>query len=82
MDMNISNFFFLGYTLQWEQKNKTPTKQEVNLNEGTTSYTIRNLMPTTNYTIYLFARTAKGAGAVSSADIESGVPPGVSQSSC
>lgn len=36
-------------------------------------------MPTTNYTIYLFARTAKGHGAVSSADIESGVPPGVSQ---
>lgn len=39
-------------------------------------------MPTTNYTIYLFARTAKGAGAVSSADIESGVPPGVFQCSC
>lgn len=36
-------------------------------------------MPTTNYTIYLFAKTAKGPGAVSSADIESGVPPGVSQ---
>lgn len=36
-------------------------------------------MPTTNYTIYLFAKTAKGHGAVSSADIESGVPPGVSQ---
>lgn len=70
---------FIGYTLQWEQKNKTPTKQEVNLNNGATSYTIRNLMPTTNYTIYLFAKTAKGPGAVSSADIESGVPPGVSQ---
>ncbi|XP_061168000.1 protein sidekick-2-like [Saccostrea echinata] len=69
------NGILLGYTLQWEQKNKTPTKQQVQLNQGTTSYTIRNLMPTTNYTIYLFARTAKGAGAISSADIESGVPP-------
>ncbi|XP_048761303.2 protein sidekick-2-like isoform X2 [Ostrea edulis] len=64
----------LGYTLKWEQKIRNITK-EVNLNEGTTSYTIRNLMPTTNYTIYLYARTAKGNGAVSSADIESGVPP-------
>lgn len=69
------NGILQGYTLQWEQKNKTPTKQEVNLNNGATSYTIRNLMPTTNYTIYLFAKTAKGSGAVSSADIESGVPP-------
>jgi hypothetical protein len=68
-------FIFVGYTLKWEQKIRNIAK-EVNLTEGTTSYTIRNLMPTTNYTIYLFGRTAKGSGAVSSADIESGVPPG------
>ena len=70
---------FVGYTLQWEKKKQTPEKKEVNLNEGTTSYTIRNLQPSTNYTIYLFARTAKGSGEVSSADIESGVPPGMSK---
>ncbi|XP_078319648.1 protein sidekick-like isoform X2 [Crassostrea virginica] len=69
------NGILLGYTLQWEKKKQTPEKKEVNLNEGTTSYTIRNLQPSTNYTIYLFARTAKGSGEVSSADIESGVPP-------
>lgn len=41
-----------------------------------TYFTVSNLSPVTNYTIYVAAKTRKGIGAWVSADIQSGVPPG------
>jgi hypothetical protein len=37
---------------------------------------VRDLDPTTKYTIYIYGKTSKGPGKMSSADFESGVPPG------
>ncbi|XP_041363510.1 protein sidekick-like isoform X2 [Gigantopelta aegis] len=64
-----------GYTVIWERKNESHTRQQVELPSNLTSYTIRKLSPITKYTIYVHARTRKGPGLPKSADIESGVPP-------
>lgn len=60
----------------WEKKNLSTTIQRVELKPTFTYYTIQQLSPSTKYTIYVYARTAVGAGPTKSADIESGVPPG------
>ena len=67
---------YSGYTLEWERKNQPNTKKDINLNNATLTYTVRDLDPTTKYTIYIYGKTGKGNGKASSADFESGVPPG------
>ena len=65
-----------GYVLEYEKKNLPATREVVDLPATVTSYTVRDLVPVTNYTIYVSAKTKIGAGQVASADIQSGVPPG------
>ena len=65
-----------GYLLEHEKKNMPATRIPLDLPPSVTSYTIRDLIPVTNYTIYVSARTIIGAGQIVSADIQSGVPPG------
>ena len=67
---------FLGYVLEYQKKNQPATRENVDLPGTVTSFTVRDLVPVTNYTIYVAARTRVGAGQVASADIQSGVPPG------
>ncbi|XP_050390832.2 protein sidekick isoform X1 [Patella vulgata] len=64
-----------GYTLLYEKKNQSDTRQQIDLPPSLTTYTIRRLIPVTNYTIYVYASTKKGPGPSKSADIESNVPP-------
>ncbi|XP_070184420.1 protein sidekick-2-like [Littorina saxatilis] len=70
-----SNGILTGYVLKFEKKNLPATSQTLPLPDTVTSYTIRDLVPITNYTIYVSAKTTVGAGQVVSADIQSGVPP-------
>ncbi|CAG2244562.1 SDK [Mytilus edulis] len=69
------NGILTGYTLLWEKKNQNKTRKDINLSNTTLTYTVRDLDPTTKYTIYIYGKTSKGAGKNSSADFESGVPP-------
>ncbi|PVD38929.1 hypothetical protein C0Q70_01554 [Pomacea canaliculata] len=61
--------------LQVGKKNQNESRQTVDLPSMLTYYTVSNLSPVTNYTIYVAAKTRKGIGAWVSADIQSGVPP-------
>lgn len=65
-----------GYTLNVQQKNGT-ARDPIILPESQMSYTITGLSPSTMYTISVFASTRRGPGPSKSADIESGVPPGM-----
>ncbi|KAL5018087.1 hypothetical protein ScPMuIL_003809 [Solemya velum] len=63
------------YTLMYEMKNQSSSRQQLDLQPNNLKYTIYQLSPTTIYTIYVFAHTNSGPGPINSADIESGVPP-------
>ena len=69
------NGILTGYTLLWEKKSQTASRKDINLSNTTLTYTVRDLDPTTKYTIYIYGKTSKGPGKMSSADFESGVPP-------
>nr|KAG5713399.1 hypothetical protein BaRGS_024947 [Batillaria attramentaria] len=64
-----------GYILDYEKKNQPDTRESFDLPAELTYYTVQDLVPITNYTIYVAAKTAKGTGEWVSADIQSGVPP-------
>ena len=61
----------------YERKNLTDTRQTIPLPSTNLTYTITALQPMTKYTIYVYASTRKGDGPAKSADIESGVRPGM-----
>ncbi|KAK7506394.1 hypothetical protein BaRGS_00002506 [Batillaria attramentaria] len=69
------NGILLGYILDYEKKNQPDTRESFDLPAELTYYTVQDLVPITNYTIYVAAKTAKGTGEWVSADIQSGVPP-------
>ena len=58
------------------KKNQTISKVTKLLDPSVTSFIIRGLTATTVYTIEVHARTRVGPGPPTTADIESGVPPG------
>lgn len=76
-ETNIMLLMGAGYVLLYEKRSQPSTQQQVDLQPGLTSFTIQNLSPVTNYTIYVAALTSKGRGQLVSADIQSGVPPGL-----
>ncbi|XP_069123043.1 protein sidekick-like [Argopecten irradians] len=69
------NGILLEYKLEWVKRNSTETADFIDLQKIFNDYTIRGLSPSTNYTISVRAKTAKGYGPPRSADIQSGVPP-------
>jgi len=73
--MNI--FFKTGYTLMYEKKGEVITRVTVRLLPSDLQYRIVNLTAETMYTIYLHASTRVGPGPSRSADVESGVEPGM-----
>ncbi|OWF40124.1 protein sidekick-like [Mizuhopecten yessoensis] len=69
------NGILLEYKLEWMKRNSTELGKSIDLQKIFNDYTIRGLSPSTNYTILVRAKTAKGYGPSRSADIQSGVPP-------
>ena len=69
-------WWFSGYTLTYEKKNETITKVTRELGPAVTNYTITGLTATTHYTVVISARTRVGSGPATSADVQSGIPPG------
>ncbi|XP_053380573.1 protein sidekick-2-like [Mercenaria mercenaria] len=69
------NGVLTGYTLLYEKKNDSSTRQRVDLPPSNLTFTVFSLTPMTKYTISVYASTGVGAGPSRSADIESGVPP-------
>ena len=72
------NGILRGYKVEWKKKDSIETPQSVDLQSLQTYYTIQGLIPVTNYTICVNARTNEGFGEVECADIKSGVSPGMS----
>ena len=67
---------YAGYTLTYEKKGETITRVTRELGPLVTNYTISGLTATTHYTIVIYAKTRVGNGPPTSADIQSGIPPG------
>ena len=69
--------YISGYTLTYERKNNTLSRESKDLPAVALNTSITELLPETNYTITIWARTSMGAGPTRTTDIESGKPPGM-----
>jgi len=67
-----------GYTLTYQKKDFPISKVTKSLSPTTLNYTVIGLAATTVYTIEVYASTEVGDGPSRAADIESGIPPGMS----
>ncbi|XP_071504823.1 protein sidekick-2-like [Diadema antillarum] len=69
------NGVLLGYTISWEEVNKTSTLSSADLQAHETDYTVTGLTAQTTYLIQVWARTEVGPGEKTATIISSGVPP-------
>eukprot|EP00057_Strongylocentrotus_purpuratus_P005232 XP_003730493.1 PREDICTED: protein sidekick-2 [Strongylocentrotus purpuratus] len=65
-----------GYSISWQEHNRTSNIYNANRKPNETSYTITALTPLTSYLIQVWAKTSVGPGPTTDILVSSGVPPG------
>ncbi|XP_030834826.1 protein sidekick-2 [Strongylocentrotus purpuratus] len=64
-----------GYSISWQEHNRTSNIYNANRKPNETSYTITALTPDTTYLIQVWAKTSVGPGPTTDIIISSGIPP-------